>query len=95
MAQVKKAFHAFVGSGDLAVEKSRAWADQAVKTSTRAYGDLAGRGERALNRVRRAKPARRAAEGTRQATRQLKGAYTSIRKALGAQPPAKPSRRAS
>lgn len=95
MNQLKKAFQAAVGSGDLALEKSKAWVDGARKTSTRAYQGLAGRGEKVLARVGRAKPAQRVAEGTKQASRQLKGAVTSIRKALGVQPDQKPARKAS
>jgi hypothetical protein len=95
MEQLKKAFHAVVGSGDLAVEKSKEMVGAARRGSTRTYTDLVGRGERVVNRVRRAKPAKRAAEGTRQATRQIKGAYTSIRKALGVAEPKATTRKAS
>jgi hypothetical protein len=95
MEQLRKAFHAAVGSGDLAVEKSRAWIDGARSASGRAYRDLAGRGEKVIGRVRRAKPAQRVTEGTKQASRQLKGAYTSLRKALGPQPATKQTRKAS
>jgi hypothetical protein len=83
MEQLKKAFHAALGSGDLAVEKSKELAGTARRSSGRVYKDLATRGEKVVTRVRRIKPAQRAAEGTKQATRQIKGAYTSIRKALG------------
>ena len=95
MSQLKKAFQAAIGSGDLALEKSKGWVDGARKASARTYKDLAGRGERVLGRVSRAKPAQRVTEGTKQASRQLKGAYTSIRKALGAEPARKPARKAS
>ncbi|MGH2724239.1 MAG: hypothetical protein ACRDI0_08215 [Actinomycetota bacterium] len=94
MDQIKKAFHAVLGSGDFAVEKSKELADAARRNSVRAYADLAGRGERVANRVRRTKPAKRAAEGTRQAARQVKGAYTSIRKAVGAEQPKTTTRKA-
>lgn len=95
MNELKKAFQAVVGSGDLALEKSKAWIGGARQSSVRNYEDLAGRGEKVLNRVSRAKPVQRVAEGTKQASRQLKGAYTSMRKALGAQPAQKPARKAS
>ncbi|HEX2030636.1 MAG TPA: hypothetical protein VHL78_04440 [Actinomycetota bacterium] len=95
MDRLMKAFQAAVGSGDLALEKGRTWVDGARKASARTYKDLAGRGEKVIARVGRAKPAQRVAEGTRQASRQLKGAATSIRKALGAEPAQKPARKAS
>ncbi len=93
MDQVKKAFHAVVGSGDFLMEKSRELTAAARHTSARTYKDLAGRGEKVVNRVQRAKPARRAAEGTKQAKSQLKGAYTSLRKAVGAEPATRTSTR--
>ena len=58
------------------------------------YDGLAKRGERVVNRIQRSKPAKRAAHGSRQASRQLKGAVTGIRKALGLQEQ-RPTRKAS
>ena len=95
MEQLRRAFHAAIGSGDFTVEKSKDLAEAARRNTSRAYADLAGRGERVVNRIRRTRPAKRAAEGTRQATRQIKGAYTSIRKALGATEPKATARKAS
>jgi hypothetical protein len=90
MQQVKKAYYAVLGTGDLAVEKTRELANRARgmrkiegEDVSQAYTELAKRGERVVRTVTRSKPARRAAEGTRQASRQLKGAATSLRKALG------------
>jgi hypothetical protein len=88
--QIKKAPYAALGTGELVFEKARDLAGKArsVRGTSRqdvvkTYDALAQRGERLVNRIQRSKPARRAAEGTRQASRQLKGAATSIRKALG------------
>jgi hypothetical protein len=90
MQQVKKAYYAVLGTGDLAVEKTIELAGRAKGIRkvggddvSQAYTDLAKRGERVIKTVTRSKPAKRAAEGTKQASRQLKGAVTSVRKALG------------
>jgi hypothetical protein len=88
--ELKKAPYAALGTGHLALEKVQALVDRARsvrgpsgKDVGKAYDDLARRGEQLVNRIQRSKPARRASEGTRQATRQVKGAATSLRKALG------------
>jgi hypothetical protein len=86
--ELRKAPYALLGTGQLAVEKAQGLAGKArsVRRSpdvAKTYDDLAKRGEKVVNRVQRSAPARRAAEGTRQASRQLKGAVTSIRKAVG------------
>jgi hypothetical protein len=88
--QIKKAPYAALGTGEAVVEKARDLAGKArtLRSTSRqdvvrTYEDVAKRGERLVNRIQRSKLARRAAEGTRQASRQLKGAATSIRKALG------------
>jgi hypothetical protein len=85
--QLKKAPYAALGTGHLAFEKAQAALDKARGTGRSdfvgAYDSLSKRGEQLVSRIQRSKPAKRAAEGTRQASRQLKGAATSIRKALG------------
>jgi hypothetical protein len=90
MQQVKKAYYAVLGTGDLAVEKTIELAGRAKGIRkvggddvSQAYTELAKRGERVFKKVTRSKPAKRATEGTKQASRQLKGAVTSVRKALG------------
>jgi hypothetical protein len=90
MEQWKKAYYAVLGTGDLAVEKGLGLVDRARSVRkidgddvSQAYTDLAKRGEKVFRKVSRSKPAKRAAEGTKQASRQLKGAVTSVRKALG------------
>jgi hypothetical protein len=102
METIKKAPYAILGTGDLAVEKAKGLFGKAVSLTTndrpdmaRVYGDLAVRGARVVKRVRRSKPARRAVEGTKQASRQLKGAATSIRKAIGVDEQPKRTRKAS
>jgi hypothetical protein len=88
--QLKKAPYAALGTSELAVEKARSLVGRArtlTRTSrkdvVKSYDDLAKRGEKLVNRVQRSRPARRAADGTREASRQLKGAVTSVRKAFG------------
>jgi hypothetical protein len=91
MDQLKKAPYAVLGTGDLAVQKAVELYGKASTLGRKArgtdvgrlYEGLAGRGESVVKRIRRSKTARRAVDGTQQATRQLKGAVTSIRKAAG------------
>ena len=102
MQQVKKAYYAVLGTGDLAAEKSLGLVERAKGVRkiggddvSEAYTDLAKRGERVIKKVTRSKPAKRAAEGTMQASRQLKGAATSVRKALGIEEQKTSTRKAS
>jgi hypothetical protein len=90
MEQWKKAYYAVLGTGDLAVEMGVGLLDRARRVRkidgddvSQAYTDLAKRGEKLIRKVSRSRPVKRATDGTRQASRQLKGAVTSIRKALG------------
>jgi hypothetical protein len=87
MERMKKAPYAILGTGDIAVERAKALFDQARKVGAPeivgVYEGLADRGQALLKRLQRTKPAKRAVAGTKQATRQLKGAATSVRKALG------------
>ena len=91
MNTVKKAPYAIVGTGDAAVEKVKSLIDRARSPRRpnigQTYSELADRGQNLVKRISRSKPAKRAAEGTRQATRQLKGAMTSVRKAAGVEEP--------
>jgi hypothetical protein len=97
--EIKKAPYAALGTGQFAFEKAQAALGKARGTGRSdfegAYDSLARRGEQLVNRLQRSKPAKRAAEGTRQATRQLKGAATSIRKALGLEEQPTRTRKAS
>jgi FixJ family two-component response regulator len=85
--QLKKAPYAALGTGHLAFESAQRVWSKARRTKRSdfegTYESLSKRGEQVVSRIQRSKPAKRAAEGTRQATRQLKGAATSFRKALG------------
>jgi hypothetical protein len=91
MDQWKKAPYVVLGTGELAVEKATELYGKAYTISRRArrtdmaqmYDGLAGRGQSLVKRIQRSKTAKRAVEGTKQATRQFKGAATSIRKAVG------------
>jgi hypothetical protein len=91
MDRLKKAPYAILGTGDWAMEKSAQWFGKAQTWGRKArrtdvgdvYSGLTGRGESLVKRIQRSKTAKRAAEGTRQASRQVKGAVTSIRKAVG------------
>jgi hypothetical protein len=101
MDQLKKAPYAVLGTGELAVEKAVELYGKASTFGRKArrtdvgqmYDGLAGRGEAVARRLRRSKTAKRAAEGTKQASRQLKGAVTSIRKAAGMEDQKKTSSR--
>lgn len=91
MDQWKKAPYAVLGTGDLAIEKATELYGKASSIGRKArgtdagkvYDGLAGRGEALVKRIQRSKTARRAVDGGKQASRQLKGAVTSVRKAVG------------
>jgi hypothetical protein len=101
MDQWKKAPYAVLGTGELAVQKAvelygkaSTFGRKARRTDVgQVYDGLAGRGEAVVRRLRRSKTTKRAVEGTRQASRQLKGAVTSIRKAAGMEEQKKTSSR--
>lgn len=92
MNQLTKIGYAVIGVGDLAAEKARGLVQRARalpaegKDAGALYGDLAARGERAYRKVVDSRPAERVRTQTRQAARQLKGAATSLRKAVGTEP---------
>ena len=60
-------------------------ADTSRRWITKRYASWAKRVERLTTQIRKSAPAKRAAAQTKQARRQVKGAATSIRKAVGAQ----------
>ncbi len=85
-----KYVYAVVGSGEFLLEKGKELgqktitiADARRKDAVKLYGDLANRGERIVGGLKDAKPVEKLTEGTKQAQQQLKGAVTSVRKALG------------
>jgi hypothetical protein len=101
MDPLKKAPYAVLGTGELAVQKVVELYDKASTFGRKArrtdvgqlYDGLAGRGETVVKRIQRSKTAKRAVDGTKQATRQLKGAVASIRKAAGMEEAKKTSSR--
>ena len=99
MDRLKKAPYAIIGTGDFVAERARTLLDRARSIGgpevVGAYEGLADRGQTLVKRVQRSNPGKRAVEGTRQASRQLKGAATSIRKALGMEEEKRSARRAS
>ena len=99
MDRLKKAPFAILGAGDFVVERAKALFDRARSVGgpevVGVYEGLADRGETLAKRLRRSTPAKRAVAGTKQASRQLKGAATSVRKALGMEEQKRPSRKAS
>ena len=85
-----KYLYAVVGSGEFLLEKGKelgqrtlSIADARRKDTVSLYEDLAKRGERIVGGLKDAKPVEKLTEGTKQAQKQLKGAVTSVRKALG------------
>jgi hypothetical protein len=99
MERLKKAPYAVLGTGDVAVERAMTLIGKARSVRRTeivgAYEGLADRGQTLVKKLQRSKPAKRAAAGTKQATRQLKGAATSVRKALGIEEQKRPTRKAS
>lgn len=94
MVEIKRAGYAILGVGDFAAEKAKEAFDNTrsrTKSLTKIsrkdiesfYGDLSKRGHNQWMKVSRTKAAKQAVEGTKQATRQLKGAATSLKKAVG------------
>jgi hypothetical protein len=82
--------YAPLGAGQLLIEKTReltgkAWrgARGGVETVTRTYRDLADRGEKLASGIVRSAYTRRAVDQSKVATRQVKAAATSVRKAVG------------
>jgi len=99
MERLKKAPYAILGTGDLVAERAKTLLDKARSIGGQevvgVYEGLADRGQVVMNKLQRSRPAKRAVEGTKQASRQLKGAATSLRKALGIEEQTRPTRKAS
>jgi hypothetical protein len=99
MDRLKKAPYAILGTGDFVAERARVLFDRARSIGgpefVGVYEGLADRGETLVKRIQRSGPAKRALAGTKQASRQLKGAATSVRKALGMEEQKRPARKAS
>ncbi|MGH2546154.1 MAG: hypothetical protein ACRDHJ_04670 [Actinomycetota bacterium] len=99
MERLKKAPYAILGTGDLAAERAKTLLDKARSIRgpeiVGVYEGLVDRGQALMKKLQRSRPAKRAVEGTKQASRQLKGAATSLRKALGMEEQTRPTRKAS
>lgn len=99
MDRLKMIPYAILGTGDFVAERARVMFDKARSIGgpevVGAYEGLADRGQALVRRLQRSTPAKRAMDGTKQATRQLKGAATSVRKALGMEDEKRPVRKAS
>jgi hypothetical protein len=101
MDQWRKVPYAMLGTGAMAIEKATELYGKASSLGRKArrtdpsqmYDGLAGRGEALVKRLQRSKTAKRAVDGSKQASRQLKGAVTSIRKAVGLEEQKKSSTR--
>ncbi len=78
--------YAVLGAGDLLVERAKELGRTSAKLATGMYGELVNRGERVATGIKKSQPGKRLAENAKQAQRQLKGAATSVRKALGNEP---------
>jgi hypothetical protein len=82
--------YAPLGAGQLLVEKSKEFGTKARKAAqdglqaaTRSYREMAERGEKLVSGIRRSAYTQRAVDQTKTASRQVKAAATSIRKAAG------------
>lgn len=99
MERLKKAPYAILGTGDLAAERAKTLFDKARSIGAPeivgVFEGLADRGQALTKKLQRSRPAKRAVEGTKQASRQLKGAATSLRKALGMEEQSRSTRKAS
>ncbi|HZA61059.1 MAG TPA: hypothetical protein VE754_05170 [Actinomycetota bacterium] len=85
-----RSVYAVLGAGEFLVGKARDLGRKSGELATRRrkevvkwYEQMATRGEKVAGKVQRSQPAKRVADNAKQAQRQLKGAVTSVRKALG------------
>jgi hypothetical protein len=99
MERLKKAPYAILGTGDFAAERAKTLLDKARSIGgpeiVGVYEGLADRGQALAKKLQRSGPAKRAVHATKQASRQLKGAATSLRKGLGMEEQKRPTRKAS
>ena len=99
MERLKKAPYAILGTGDLAAERAKTLLDKARSIGAPeivgVYEGLADRGQALTKKLQRSRPAKRAVEGTKQASRQLKGAAASLRKGLGMEEQSRSTRKVS
>ena len=92
MAEAKNGLYAALGTGSFVVDRAKKFGDRVTgyasdyrKWVTRNYRDLVKRGERITTSIKRSAPVKRAAGADQDGPgSQVKGAVTSVRKALGA-----------
>ena len=91
MAEAKNALYAALGSGSFVVDRTKRFGERVTgyasdyrKWAERNYRDLVKRGEKITTSIKRSAAVKRAQEQTKTAQSQVKGAVTSVRKALGA-----------
>lgn len=93
---VKNAMYAYVGAGQLIMDKAKELPVKARDMRVKAfdwnawgkefgkfYGELVGRGEKTVKSIRKSAYTERAVEQARAARVQVKAATTSVRKAVG------------
>jgi len=91
MADAKKPLYAALGTGSFVIDRTKQlgsrisdYANDYRKWVSNNYRDLVKRGEKITTSINRSASVKRAGEQTKQAQARVKGAVTSVRKALGA-----------
>jgi len=91
MAEAKNALYAALGTGSFVADRTKRFGDRVQsyasdyrKWVSNNYRDLVKRGQRITTSIKRSAAVNRAQEQTKQAQTRVKGAVTSVRKALGA-----------
>ena len=82
MAKAHEVLYALVGAGDFTVQKVRDLSRIDAKSSQEVYEDFVKRGKSLSTKVRNSAPTKRAIEQTKTAQSQVKGAATSVGKAI-------------
>ena len=82
MAQPQELLYAFIGFGDLTVEKVRGISAPSVKSTLKTYEDLTKRGKTLSKRITGSAPTKQAIAQTKTARSQVKAAATSITKTV-------------
>ena len=85
MAKAQDMLYAVVGAGDYALEKAREATASADRTKAQqAYRDFVQRGRTLSTKIKSSTPTKRAVAQTKAARGQVRGAATSVRKAVRA-----------
>ena len=97
-----KYLYAVLGTSELMLEKAKELgqtagrvADQRRKDLVKFYDEAAKRGEKLTGKVKSSQPGKRLVENAKQAQRQIKGAATSVRKAVKVEEPKTSTKKAS